>query len=95
MHFECYLHDEVPEEEPHTDVVTDTDVVPETDVVHGGQAGSMRNVFDLFSEQIHEEKFTFIFCMNCEVVEIGSAVVNNYPLYCLTVLFAKFPRKCI
>ena len=25
---------------------------------------------------------------------IGSVVINNYPLYCLTVLFAKFPRKC-
>ena len=44
----------MPEEEPLTDVVTDTDVVQETDVVPGAQAGSIRNVFDLFSEQFEE-----------------------------------------
>ena len=43
MHFECYSHDEVPEEEPHTDVVTDTDVVPETDL------------FNEQFEEMHEE----------------------------------------
>ena len=58
MHIECYLYDEVTEvldEEPLTDVVTNTDVVPETDVVSDAWAGSMRNVFTLFSEQFEED----------------------------------------
>ena len=42
---------EVPEKEPLKDVVTDTDVVIKRDVVPGARAGSIRNVFDLFSEQ--------------------------------------------
>ena len=55
MHIECYLHDEVPEGEPLTDVVTDAYVVPETNVVPGARAGSIINVFDLFSEQFEED----------------------------------------
>ena len=58
MHIEFYLHDhvtEVPEEEPLTDVVNDTDVMPETDVVPGAPERSIRNVFDLFSDQFEED----------------------------------------
>ena len=42
---------EVPEKEPLKDVVTDTDVVIKRDGVPGDRARSIRNVFDLFSEQ--------------------------------------------
>ena len=55
LYIECYLHDDVPAKEHLTDVVTDTSAVPETDVVPGARAGSIRNVFDLFSEQVEED----------------------------------------
>ena len=57
MHIECYLHDEVPEEEPLTDVVTDTEVVPETDVVPGAgqEAWEICLIYSVSSSKTNEE----------------------------------------
>ena len=88
MHIEFYLHDhvtEVPEEEPLTDVVNDTDVMLETDVVPGAPERSIRNAFDLFSDQFEEDArrslvLTIICCINWFKL-IGCFVINTYSLF--------------